>query len=524
MNSLLNPPLEILEHGICGFHQYCFTPPVHLTFASQNLCKMLQLEPDDLLSADADHYISYVHPDDRAFYEKFLQQVMAGPGAKTLQYRLMAKSGRILSVSDTITTQLAEDGTLVGNSILVELERPAKSNAYFAALQDVYDKIFKYDFSNHTVTCIHCKGTSRFQWIQNIPMAMDTATEKWITDTVLEEDRAKLQHFFRDYCDNGRLHPEKRPVPITYSGTSFSGLVCQYRGLFFRLDDSIHLYCCRCLPQTEDAGKNNHKTMEHLLKSFTEGIAAFEILDGFVTPLYASDNVCRFFGYTKAEWSSLMEKKTSIPEFVSHCEVDLESFQTLLEQGKGEFSYLDLQTDTQRQMKAVCSTPAPDGTVFVMLYHSMAAPLQESPVFIRTFGYFDVFVGETPIPFRNQKSKELLALLVDRKGGYLSSQEAIGFLWEDEAVNSVTLARYRKVALRLKTTLEAYGIADIIDCVNGKRRIVPTKVRCDLYDYLSDADTFGSTFKGSYLTNYSWGEYTLAELTGNAASFSESDF
>lgn len=152
-----------------------------------------------------------------------------------------------------------------------------------------------------------------------------------------------------------------------------------------------------------------------------------------------------------------------------------------------------------------------------MLYHAEPTPSSQS-VFIRTFGYFDVFVGETPIPFRHQKSKELLALLVDRKGGYLSSQEAIGFLWEDESVNSVTLARYRKVALRLKNTLQAYGIADIIECVDGKRRIIPTKVRCDLYDYLADPETYAHTFKGSYLTNYSWSEYTLAELTGDIVS------
>lgn len=38
-------------------------------------------------------------------------------------------------------------------------------------------------------------------------------------------------------------------------------------------------------------------------------------------------------------------------------------------------------------------------------------------VSIRTFGYFDIFVGDTSIAFRNKKSKELLALLVDRKGG-----------------------------------------------------------------------------------------------------------
>lgn len=133
-------------------------------------------------------------------------------------------------------------------------------------------------------------------------------------------------------------------------------------------------------------------------------------------------------------------------------------------------------------------------------------------VSIRTFGYFDVFVGDTPIVFRNKKSKELLALLVDRKGGYVTSEEAISFLWEDEPANTLTLSRYRKVALRLKSTLEEYGITDIVEAVDGKRRIVMDKVECDLYNYLSGKEEFSQLFKGSYMTNYSWGETTLGEL------------
>ena len=133
---------------------------------------------------------------------------------------------------------------------------------------------------------------------------------------------------------------------------------------------------------------------------------------------------------------------------------------------------------------------------------------------IRTFGYFDVFVDDKPIAFRNEKSKELLALLVDRRGGFVSSEEAIGFLWEDESSNPVTLARYRKVALRLKNTLEEYGVPDIMVSVNGQRRLATDKISCDLYDYLTGREEYAQLFKGSYLTNYSWGEVTLAELTG----------
>ena len=131
---------------------------------------------------------------------------------------------------------------------------------------------------------------------------------------------------------------------------------------------------------------------------------------------------------------------------------------------------------------------------------------------IRTFGYFDIFVDDRPIAFRSEKAKELCALLVDRRGGYVTSEEAISFLWEDSPADPLTLSRYRKTALRLKNTLEEYGIADMIESVNGKRRIVTERVSCDLYDYLSGKEEHSQLFKGSYLTNYSWAENTLAEL------------
>ncbi len=106
----------------------------------------------------------------------------------------------------------------------------------------------------------------------------------------------------------------------------------------------------------------------------------------------------------------------------------------------------------------------------------------------------------------------MLALLVDRKGGYITSEEAISFLWEDEPASALTLSRYRKVAFRLKNTLEEYGITDIVETTDGKRRIVMDKVECDLYNFLSGKEEYSQLFKGSYLTNYSWGERTLGEL------------
>lgn len=149
-----------------------------------------------------------------------------------------------------------------------------------------------------------------------------------------------------------------------------------------------------------------------------------------------------------------------------------------------------------------------------------AAPREENAdrgngdprVTIRTFGYFDVFVDGRPIAFRSEKAKELLALLVDRRGGYVTSADIITALWENEPITGQLRTRCRKVALRLNRTLEANGVGGIVESVRGKRRIVPELVSCDLFDHLSGSADAGADFRGSYLKNYSWAEGTLAEL------------
>lgn len=134
-------------------------------------------------------------------------------------------------------------------------------------------------------------------------------------------------------------------------------------------------------------------------------------------------------------------------------------------------------------------------------------------VYIRTFGFFEVFIDQRPIYFKTAKAKELLAILVDRRGGYLSTDEAISYLWENEPANKVTRSRYRKVALRLKETLEEHGIKDIIEVSEHRRRIVMKNVQCDLFDLIAGKEHAVTLFSGIYMQNYSWAEVTSAQLS-----------
>lgn len=137
-----------------------------------------------------------------------------------------------------------------------------------------------------------------------------------------------------------------------------------------------------------------------------------------------------------------------------------------------------------------------------------AAPKVE----IRAFGHFEVFVDGRPISFQHSKAKEMLAALVDRRGGFMTTAELIGYLWEEEPSNKTTQSRCRQVASRLKRILEENGVGDILESVNGRRRLVAERVRCDYYDYLADKQKNRHLFSGSYMANYSWGEGTLVDL------------
>lgn len=264
------------------------------------------------------------------------------------------------------------------------------------------------------------------------------------------------------------------------------------------------------LKKENEALRSMNRKMRELALRFTDGMMAFELSHGGVRPLYISDNICHFFGYSREEWLGFTKESQPIGSFVSKSGIPLEVFLELLQQGQAEFDFLDVMQGKQRRIRAVCTEAGENELRYVLLYEvERKASKQEQAVVIRTFGYFDVFVEGKAIAFRNEKSKELLALLVDRRGGFVTSSEAISYLWEDEAVSQLTLARYRKVALRLKNLLEEYGIAHIVETVDGKRRIVPQNVSCDLFDYLAGQKEL---FKGSYLLNYSWGEVTAAEL------------
>lgn len=137
---------------------------------------------------------------------------------------------------------------------------------------------------------------------------------------------------------------------------------------------------------------------------------------------------------------------------------------------------------------------------------------QVKRVFIRTFGFFDVFVDGVPIYFTSTKAKELLAVMVDRCGGYIYAEEAISIMWEDRPCDSTTRSLYRQAAAKLRGILKQYNIEDILLEEKQGRRLNTDLIDCDYYMLRRGDKKAAAQYFGQYMVQYSWAENTNASL------------
>lgn len=139
---------------------------------------------------------------------------------------------------------------------------------------------------------------------------------------------------------------------------------------------------------------------------------------------------------------------------------------------------------------------------------------KEKQIRVRCFGSFEVFCNDVPLDFSYSKSKELLAILVDRDGAICSNDTLIGCLWPDEPANSQTKARLRKYVKDLRDSFAAAGAADII---RRQERVGigldVARFDCDYYRYLQGDPLAIHQFNGRYMDQYDFAEETRARLT-----------
>ncbi len=128
-------------------------------------------------------------------------------------------------------------------------------------------------------------------------------------------------------------------------------------------------------------------------------------------------------------------------------------------------------------------------------------------IYLRTFDAFDLFVNGVAVNFTSGKAKELLALLTDARGSYVTMDTAIGNLWADKNAD-LGKRLYRDAVCKLRLKLKELDAEELVTFERG-RAVINTKcATCDMWDFMEN----GGVFSGRYLPQYGWSIVTEATL------------
>ena len=141
--------------------------------------------------------------------------------------------------------------------------------------------------------------------------------------------------------------------------------------------------------------------------------------------------------------------------------------------------------------------------------HIKGVKATEKLLTIKCFGNFEVLHNGAFLPFKRKKTKELLAVLIDRNGAGMTVKQICAILFPNNTDDTKNAAYLRQLVLDLKNTLKAIRAEDILQHDTPYYRVDTNLLRCD---YLSFLETGKPEFHGEYMTQYSWAEETCAML------------
>lgn len=131
---------------------------------------------------------------------------------------------------------------------------------------------------------------------------------------------------------------------------------------------------------------------------------------------------------------------------------------------------------------------------------------------VKTFGGFDVFVNGKALVFKRTKSKELLALLIDKKGNTITAREGCAVLWEDKPYGTTEKSYYQTIVAELRQTLKGAGVEDVLVKQRNSLSIKPELLDCDSYRFMEGDVKAINSYRHDYMNCYSWAEFRLGKL------------
>jgi PAS domain S-box-containing protein len=417
-----------------------------------------------------------------------------------------------------------------------------KKSSYFHALEAAYNTIFEINFRTMMFECIGGRNNDFIGALSDAKMTLESAVAFWL-NYVVDEDYNTTKEYFSQitnpkywenaqiYQSNFRLHWRNNQIHMITS-------------IAIKMDPSIVLFCCQdmtnfagaTLPNDERVAldRTQHWIEYRIQIRHALGLMYIEECGGVYTLLYANRSICEYLNLTdKAAYLQYIAGERSFAEILAIAEIPHHDFLELLHTGSLTYQLKhDLSAAPRQVILKSAAHPDKNRVLYeIWVYENESSlqqpeqmqqtqPLQQSPanapnaknIFARTFGHFDLFVDNRPVIFSSEKEKELMALLIDRNGGTVAPNEAISCLWEDTELTSKVSARYRKVAMGLKNTLDKNGIGYLLINNHGVRSVNTSALTCDYYELLAGNEEYRAAFHNSYMTNYSWAEDTLASL------------
>ena len=148
------------------------------------------------------------------------------------------------------------------------------------------------------------------------------------------------------------------------------------------------------------------------------------------------------------------------------------------------------------------------------LRHPLPVSSEGKRVRFQCFGIFEVFIDQKAVRFRYDKTREILAFLVDHRA-LCDNRQIISALWEKDVSGSY----FRTLRKDLLDTFRQLGCEDIFIQQWGRLGIVPEKVSCDFYDWMAGRPEALNAYLGKYMSQYEWAELTNAWLEKRESRF-----
>ncbi|MBR0149275.1 MAG: response regulator [Lachnospiraceae bacterium] len=127
----------------------------------------------------------------------------------------------------------------------------------------------------------------------------------------------------------------------------------------------------------------------------------------------------------------------------------------------------------------------------------------------QTFGNFELFIDGVPVKFQYNRTKEVFAYFIDRKGALCSSNELGAILWPDDPASHTSYIS--NIRQDLFNTFTQKDCQDVLVRQKGVMGINPDLIECDYYEWLKGR-TDEYVYSGEYMSQYAWAEETNAFL------------